>query len=109
MDGLPPEFRFQKTWRTYQQRVLSELEEHLGDDHLHVVAAPGSGKAVLGLAVVRRLNRPALILSPTLTIRDQWVQRLVEMFRPRGPEGPTESPTYPYRVSIPFRRVPVKP
>ena len=72
--------RFRKSWRSYQQRVLTELQQHLDDNHLHVIAAPGSGKTVLGLEVMRRLNRPTLILSPTVAIQDQWVDRFVGLF-----------------------------
>lgn len=82
------DMQFRSSWRDYQQRVLSELEDHLDDDHLHVVAAPGSGKTVLGLEVVRRLARPALVLAPTITIRNQWVERLVELFLPDGEAVP---------------------
>ncbi len=78
--GLFDEMRFSLSWRDYQARVLAELGEHLGDNHLHIIAAPGSGKTVLGLEVVRRLDRPALILAPTVAIRDQWVDRLEQMF-----------------------------
>ena len=88
MMGFPEDVRFRSTWRPYQARVLSELEEHLDDNKLHVVAAPGSGKTVLGLEVVCRINRPTLILAPTLAIRDQWVQRLVELFLPKGAKTP---------------------
>lgn len=80
--GLPPMISFRLQWRPYQQRVLTELEQHLADGRLHVVAAPGSGKTVLGLEVLRRLNKPTLILAPTITIRDQWVQRFTELFLP---------------------------
>jgi len=80
MEVFPDHIKFQKTWRTYQARVLSELKEHLDDNHLHIIAAPGSGKTVLGLEVVRRLNRATLIFAPTLAIRDQWVDRLVSLF-----------------------------
>jgi superfamily II DNA or RNA helicase len=80
MQTFPPHIQFRKPWRSYQQRVLSDLEGHLDDRHLHVIAAPGSGKTVLGLEVMRRLNRPALILSPTVAIRDQWVDRFVGLF-----------------------------
>lgn len=72
--------QFQGKWRDYQARVLQELQSHLTDEKLHVVAAPGSGKTVLGLEVMRELGKPALILSPTLTIRNQWSERLYEMF-----------------------------
>lgn len=88
MKEFPEEVRFHSTWRPYQARVLSELEEHLDDNKLHVVAAPGSGKTVLGLEVVHRINRPTLILAPTLAIRDQWIQRLVELFLPKNSKTP---------------------
>jgi len=70
MDAFPSDIQFRKPWRSYQQRVLAELQNHLTDNHLHIIAAPGSGKTVLGLEVVRRLNRPTLILAPTVAIRD---------------------------------------
>jgi len=78
--SFPEEVRFKYTWRKYQQRVLDELDEHLEDDHLHVIAPPGSGKTVLGLEVMLRLNKPTLIFAPTIAIRDQWVQRFCELF-----------------------------
>jgi superfamily II DNA or RNA helicase len=89
MNTFPPDIRFRKTWRSYQQRVLVELENHLDDNHLHVIAAPGSGKTVLGLEVMRRLNRPTLILAPTVAIRDQWVDRFVGLFMD-APHGKPE-------------------
>ena len=88
MNTFPPDIRFRKPWRSYQQRVLDELKDHLDDNHLHIIAAPGSGKTVLGLEVMRRLNRPALILSPTVAIRDQWVDRFVHLFMDAGQEVP---------------------
>jgi hypothetical protein len=50
----------------------------LRDRRLHIVAAPGAGKTSLGLEVFRRIGRPALVLAPTLTIRDQWILRLAD-------------------------------
>jgi superfamily II DNA or RNA helicase len=76
--------RFKFPWRSYQKRVLEELDGHLEDDQLHVVAAPGSGKTVLGLEVMRRLGKPALIFAPSLAIRNQWKTRLVELFLAEG-------------------------
>lgn len=67
---------FRHTWRPYQQRVLDAIEDHLSDNRLHVVAAPGAGKTTLGLEIFRRLKKPALVLSPTRVIRDQWIDRL---------------------------------
>ena len=88
MKAFPPDIQFRKPWRRYQQRVLSELDDYLDDDHLHIVAAPGSGKTVLGLEVVRRLNRPTLIFTPTVAIRDQWIDRLLGLFCPPAAGGP---------------------
>lgn len=88
MKAFLGDMKFKKPWRTYQARVLSELEESLEDKRFHVIAPPGSGKTVLGLEVVRRLNKPTLILSPTLTIRDQWVERLVQLFLPSDETDP---------------------
>lgn len=79
--------KFQGEWRSYQQRVLDELEGHLDDGHLHVVAAPGSGKTILGLEVMRRFGDNALILAPTITIRNQWAARL-SMFLPGDAPAP---------------------
>jgi superfamily II DNA or RNA helicase len=53
---FPENIVFKYSWRKYQQRVLDDLQEHLQDRHLHVVAPPGSGKTVLGLGVALRLN-----------------------------------------------------
>ena len=83
-----PEVGFRLTWREYQARVLSEMEAHFADGHLHLVAAPGSGKTVLGLEIVRRLGKPALVVSPTLAIRNQWIDRFVSHFLPEGAEAP---------------------
>jgi superfamily II DNA or RNA helicase len=71
---------FKYSWRAYQERVLQEIETHLSDNKLHIIAPPGSGKTVLGLEVVRQLNKRTLILSPTITVRNQWIQRFVELF-----------------------------
>lgn len=88
-ETFPDDVGFRHPWRPYQARVLTELQEHLSDNSLHVVAAPGSGKTILGLEVVRRLGRPALILAPTLTIRDQWARRFVTLFVPEPSSRPS--------------------
>lgn len=78
--------RFSGVWRDYQAQVLEAVGDHLADRRLHVVAAPGAGKTVLGLEIVRRLGRPALVFAPTTAIRDQWEQRLVPLFLDRRPD-----------------------
>ncbi len=80
MKEFPKDIKFIFGWRRYQKRVLDELEANLEDNHLHIIAAPGSGKTVLGLEVAIRLNKPTLIFAPTVAIRNQWIQRLCELF-----------------------------
>ncbi len=75
---------FRGTFRSYQQAVLDEAESYLADKKVHVVAAPGSGKTVLGLELIRRANAPTLILSPSVTVRQQWGERFAELFLPEG-------------------------
>lgn len=82
------DLKFKFPWRDYQARVLEDLSTHLDDDKLHVVAAPGSGKTILGLEVMRQLNKASLILAPSIAIRNQWIERLTDMFMPHGAEYP---------------------
>ena len=63
--------QFKGTWRDYQERVLSNSGKYLADGKLHIVAAPGSGKTTLGIELIRRLGESCLILSPSITIRQQ--------------------------------------
>ena len=71
---------FRGTFRDCQQRVLDRAQDYLRDGKLNIVAAPGSGKTVLGLELIRRLGAPCLILSPTGAIRRQWGDRLRDLF-----------------------------
>ncbi|HPT22323.1 MAG TPA: DEAD/DEAH box helicase family protein [Bacteroidales bacterium] len=80
MKEFPKDIKFKYNWRKYQQRVLDELHSHLFDNNLHIIAPPGSGKTVLGLEVMLRLNKPTLILAPTIAIKNQWIQRFCELF-----------------------------
>ncbi len=81
------ELKFKGKWRSYQQRVLDELNHHLADDKLNIVAAPGAGKTTLGIEVLTRLKHPALILTPTITIKNQWKQRIIDNFLEKAPEN----------------------
>lgn len=72
--------KFKGTFRDYQQRVLDRADAHLADGKINIVAAPGSGKTVLGLELIRRLGAPCIILSPTTAIRQQWGERFRDMF-----------------------------
>ncbi|WP_178986316.1 DEAD/DEAH box helicase family protein [Winogradskyella helgolandensis] len=67
-------------WRSYQAELLKHFSAHIEDHHFHVIAPPGSGKTILGLEIVRKLGKKTLVLAPTLTIRNQWENRLQNFF-----------------------------
>ena len=75
-----PGVRMNQPLRDYQARVIASLESMLDDGRVHIAAAPGSGKTVLGLEIMRLLNRKALILVPTVNLRNQWKERFLGMF-----------------------------
>ena len=68
--------KFNGTWRNYQKQVLDNFQEYQADGHIHLVAAPGSGKTTIGIELIARFDKPALVLVPTVTIREQWVDRI---------------------------------
>lgn len=72
--------KFNGTWRNYQKQVLDNFQEYQADGHIHLVAAPGSGKTTIGIELIARFDKPALVLVPTVTIREQWVDRIRQAF-----------------------------
>lgn len=76
--------QFGGTWRTYQARVLKNADNYLQDGKIHIVAAPGSGKTTLGIELIGRIGEPVLILAPSVTIREQWKDRIVSAFLKEG-------------------------
>lgn len=95
--------RFRWPWRDYQERILKAYEEHAGDERIHVVAAPGSGKTVLGLEIIRRIGRRALILAPTRIVRDQWIARLADFGAAEPSWTSTELDAPGYVTSITYQ------
>ena len=71
---------FKGQFRDYQKRILDNADKYLKDGKINIVAAPGSGKTVLGLELIRRLNSPAIVFSPTTAIREQWGNRFKDLF-----------------------------
>ena len=71
---------FKGQWRQYQRRVLDKAESFMDEGKIHLVAAPGSGKTTLGIEFIQRFGNPTLILVPTVTIRQQWVDRIKQAF-----------------------------
>ncbi|MCQ2531491.1 MAG: DEAD/DEAH box helicase family protein [Saccharofermentans sp.] len=84
MGNLSSVLHFGGTWRTYQARVLSCADKYLDDGKIHIVAAPGSGKTTLGIELIGRIGEPVLILAPSVTIREQWKDRIVSAFLKEG-------------------------
>lgn len=76
--------QFKGTWRNYQARVLENAEKYMADGKVHIVAAPGSGKTTLGIELMKRMSEPALVLAPSITIREQWVARIADAFLCEG-------------------------
>ena len=74
------ELSFKGQWRQYQKRILDKSDTYMSDGKIHLVAAPGSGKTTLGIEFIRCFGNPSLILVPTVTIRQQWVDRIKEAF-----------------------------
>lgn len=85
-----PSWRFAGTFRPYQQRILERFDDLKQNHRIHIVAAPGSGKTILGLELICRLGQPALTLAPTITIRDQWIDRFAAHFQRNGAANPRE-------------------
>ncbi|MDR6490048.1 superfamily II DNA or RNA helicase [Chryseobacterium vietnamense] len=80
MNVFPKNTTFKYNWRTYQKKILDNMDDYLHDNHLHISAPPGSGKTILGLEIMLRLGKPTLIVTPTLAIKNQWIQRFCELF-----------------------------
>ncbi len=72
--------KFKYNWRNYQERILNEVKKYINDKKINIVAAPGSGKTIIGLELTRIINNPVIILAPTIVIRDQWVERFINNF-----------------------------
>lgn len=81
---------------------MAELDAHFKDQHFHLVAAPGSGKTVVGLEALRRVGKPALVFAPTVAIRDQWIRRFLDSFwnEAHPPDWISTDPAEPRLLTI---------
>lgn len=80
MKNFPEGLAFRFPWRKYQSDFLKDFEQYIDDNHLHVVAPPGSGKTVLGIEMMLRLGKPTLIVVPTIALKHQWLERFLVDF-----------------------------
>ncbi len=94
LPGLFDELRFGGSWRRYQQAAFAafERDRENGRRRTHIVAPPGSGKTLLGVELVRRIGRRALVLTPNSAVQMQWPRSLrqfgapADVGRVAGPE-----------------------
>ncbi|MDR0948203.1 MAG: DEAD/DEAH box helicase family protein [Lachnospiraceae bacterium] len=87
MRDLLGKYHFKGTFREYQQTILDNAAKHMKDRRLHIVAAPGSGKTILGLELICKYCSPAIVFAPTTTIRNQWGDRFAQNFLPDPSEA----------------------
>lgn len=69
------DLHFPGSWRHYQTLAFATFDSDRMAERArtHLVAPPGSGKTLMGIEIVRRLARPALVLVPNQAVQAQWV------------------------------------
>ena len=75
------QLKFRFPFRLYQKQILEQLDFSGKDRRFHIVAPPGSGKTVVGIELVKRLGKPAVVFAPNTTIQVQW-KKQVGLFLP---------------------------
>jgi superfamily II DNA or RNA helicase len=71
---------FSGEWRPYQRLALAAFEKDRqhGRTSTHIVAPPGSGKTLLGVELIRRVGKRALVLAPNQGIQQQWPRAVAQ-------------------------------
>ena len=98
LPGLFDDLSFGGEWRRYQKAAIAAFERDRanGRRRTHIIAPPGSGKTLVGVELVRRIGRRALVLTPNSAIQMQWPRAIrkfgspTDVSRTAGPE-----PAYP--------------
>jgi superfamily II DNA or RNA helicase len=72
-------------WRRYQRTAIAafERDRKAGRLSTHIVAPPGSGKTLLGVELIRRVGKRALVLVPNQAIQQQWPRAVSQFTRER--------------------------
>ena len=94
LPALFDELSFGGEWRRYQKAAIAAFERDraAGRRRTHIVAPPGSGKTLVGVELVRRVGRRALVLAPNSAVQMQWPRAVrkfgppSEVVRTAGPE-----------------------
>ena len=74
---------FDGDWRPYQRAALAAFEKDRQHNRrrTHIVAPPGSGKTLLGVELIRRVGKRALVLAPNQGIQQQWPRAVAHFTR----------------------------
>ena len=84
--------RFEGRFRRYQTSMLGLAADNpTADRRYHLVAPPGSGKTIIGLELIGRFGRPAVVFAPTTTIQGQWIEKLAMFTAGSGGDGQPRS------------------
>ena len=96
LSGRFDDLKFFGQWRPYQRAALAAFEKDRAAGNLstHIVAPPGSGKTLLGVELIRRVGKRALVLAPNQGIQQQW-PRAVGEFTPNPAEIAGADPLKP--------------
>lgn len=60
------------TLREYQKEAVDTA---LRNRHVMIVLPTGAGKTEVALAIINHYHKPAIIITPTITLVEQWVSR----------------------------------
>lgn len=101
LPGLFDELSFGGEWRRYQRAAIEAFERDraAGARRTHILAPPGSGKTLVGVELVRRIGRRALVLTPNSAVQMQWPRQIrrfgapSDVARVAGPE-----PAFPIAI-----------
>ena len=86
------ELQFVGEWRrtSAPRSRRSSATARPGSCSTHIVAPPGSGKTLLGVELIRRVGKRALVLAPNQAIQQQWPRAVGSSRRaPRTSPAPT--------------------
>ena len=75
---------FKGSWRQYQKQVLDRFQDYQAERSCSSSGCPRVWKDTIGIELIARFGNPALILVPTVTIREQWVDRIQTAFLEDG-------------------------
>jgi superfamily II DNA or RNA helicase len=92
------ELAFGGEWRRYQKAAIAgfERDRASGRRRTHIVAPAGVRQTLVGVELVRRAGRRALVLAPNGAVQMQW-PRAVRQFAPAAEVGRTAGaePAFP--------------